>query len=240
VFLKEPASPWRYRRQYDQSPHSQIQDHRYPLTDGAYEIRVAVLAKEGQQRGQQPDRAKDAHIHRQGMKRTLSIIVSVLVASTLLIGSWNYFTLWAPVSAENASTNVKVWVHYQNYVDSSVLDFDIRAIGPGNSRATVFAVFLKDARALKGRSFTRVMLLYQGDTRFMIDGSYFNRLGEELDLQNPLYTIRTFSSYVYRPDGRRAFPERYAAGSGLLKGLSNLSLEFQEFGDFCDQWYANQ
>jgi len=81
--------------------------------------------------------------------------------------------------------------------------------------------------------FDSVILSFRGKYKFRIEGGYFNKLGSELDSQNPLYTIRTFPENLYTLDGKRA----YGSWTGGLFGV--LSKQMGEFNDFHDQWYRN-
>ena len=57
------------------------------------------------------------------------------------------------------------------------------------------------------------------------------QLGGEYDFQNPVYTMRTFSSHLYRPDGTKAFPEWTGGWLGVM------TKEMEQFNEFHQQWY---
>ena len=189
---------------------------------------------------------------------TRYLLGTLLLSSVVLvaIGAWNYWTVSRPV-AQVSGSRIRVWAHYQHYVNASILSFDLREIGQ-SSMMDVFVVLLQSAEALRSQNFQKVELQHQGNVRFLLDGSYFKQLGNELNYRSPLYTItgcmspiscggRTFLSYLYRPDGTEAFPQsarRFVGGSGLVGMLSQMKeeadqfgSELDKFGEFHKQWY---
>ena len=151
------------------------------------------------------------------------------------IGGWNYLTIMAPVESalavDTRNEGVAIEVHYKNYINPSILSFDLREITGAKSSADVFRVYLKSAKALRSHEFQEVELLHQGDVRFILAGAYFQQLGGEYDFQNPVYTMRTFSSHLYRPDGTKAFPEWTGGWLGVM------TKEMEQFNEFHQQWY---
>lgn len=128
---------------------------------------------------------------------------------------------------------IEVSAHYENYVDTSVLVLDLQSISGSNSRADVFRVFLQFAEKMKSEQFSTVEMAYKGETKFMIEGDYFQKLGGEYGAQNPVYTVRTFPENLMNPDGSRAYPEWTG---GLLVVAAK---QIQDFNDFHDKWYLN-
>ena len=132
--------------------------------------------------------------------------------------------------ARNAGVEAKA--HYGN-IGLSVLVFDLRNVSSNVSRADVFRVFLHYAKAMKDKRFDKVQLAWRGKTKFVISGSYFQKLGQEFDSQNPMYTIRTFPENLRTPSGERAFPEWEGGLLGVLKA------QMDDFNHFHDQWYLD-
>ncbi|HXS94149.1 MAG TPA: hypothetical protein VN736_06050 [Candidatus Limnocylindrales bacterium] len=165
------------------------------------------------------------------MKRTI-IVLMLLVGS---IAGWNYITLSKPVDTtlgqDSRNHGIEVRVHYHNYISPSVLSFDLRSVSGDNSMADVFRVFLQSSKALREHEFEKVELQYRGDVRFFLEGKYFKQLGSEFDFQNPVYTMRTFTSHLYRPDGTKAFPEWTGGWLGVM------TKELDQFSEFHKQWY---
>jgi hypothetical protein len=169
------------------------------------------------------------------MKRIISFLVLLVVASFVCIAGWNYLTLAKPVETtlkmDSRNQGIEVKVHYQNYVNPSVLSFDLRSVSGQNSMVDVFRVLLQSCKALKEHEFQKVELEYRGDVRFVLEGGYFKQLGDDYDFQNPVYTMRTFTSHLYRPHGTEAFSE---STGGWLAVMSE---EIDQFKDFHKQWY---
>ncbi len=132
--------------------------------------------------------------------------------------------------ARNAGVEAKA--HYGN-IGLSVLVFDLRNVSSNVSRADVFRVFLHYTKAMKDKRFDKVQLAWRGKTKFVISGSYFQKLGEEFDWQNPMYTIRTFPENLRTPSGERAFPEWEGGVLGVLKA------QMDDFNHFHDKWYLD-
>jgi hypothetical protein len=120
------------------------------------------------------------------------------------------------------------------YMTGDVLIFDLQSISNQTSRADVFRVFLQFAEKNQNMTYPRVELAFRGETKFYIDGLYYKQLGEEYSWQNPVYTIRTFPSNLYYPDGSRAYSE----WTGGLLGV--LNEEMKDFLDFNDRWYWDE
>jgi hypothetical protein len=151
------------------------------------------------------------------------------------IAAWNYVTLSRPVDRvlgqDSRNHGIEVRVHYQNYVSPSVLSFDLRSVSGENSMADVFRVLLQSSKALREHEFETVELCYRGAVRFLLEGRYFKQIGDEFDFQNPVYTMRTFTSHVYRPDGTKAFSEWTGGWLGVM------TKEMEQFNEFHQQWY---
>jgi len=112
--------------------------------------------------------------------------------------------------------------------------FDLQSISGSNSKLDVFRVFLQFAEKMQSKNFDEVDLAFRGQIKFYIDGKYFQQLGQEYSYQNPTYTIRTFPSHLYTPDGNSAYPE----WTGGLIGV--LSKQMEDFNDFHEKWYWNE
>ena len=169
------------------------------------------------------------------MKRTILLLILLVGSAVGSIAAWNYLTLSRPVDAalgmDSRNSGIEITVHYQSYISPTVLSFDLRSLSGQNSMADVFRVLLQSAKALREHEFQRVELLYRGDVRFLLEGKYFKQLGDEFDVQNPVYTMRTFSSHLYRPDGTKAFPEWTGGWLGVM------TKEMEQFNEFHKQWY---
>lgn len=162
-------------------------------------------------------------------------LLLLLVLIPLSVYGWNYLTLQRKMTEvldkDPRNKGVEVSVHYKTYVNPSVLVYDLRAVSGTNSRLDVTRVLLQFAEHVKDRKFERVELAFRGETKFLLDGDYFQELGREYSFQNPVYTMNHMPENLRRPDGARAFD----TWTGGWLGVSMRQME--DFNDFHDRWY---
>ena len=168
-----------------------------------------------------------------------AILIGLGVAAGLIVAVFavNYVRLQAPMNgvtaADPRNEGIAVRVHYGGYVNPGVLVFDLRNVSSDKSRLDVIRVLFHFAERLQDSQFDSVELAYRGDTRFKLGGDFFQTLGREYDVQNPVYTLRTFPEAVMRPDGSQAF----GSWTGGLLGV--LGEQLDDFNRFNDEWYLN-
>ena len=169
--------------------------------------------------------------------KAIGYVGALVAAIVLSVAVWNYSSAFGPVNevvqSDARNFGISVWAHFDDYVDSSVLVFDLRTVSGSSSRADVFRVFLQSANRLKASEFKTVKLAFDGRPKFLIQGAYFKKLGDEYETQNPVYTMRTFTENVYRLDGTRAYAEWTGGWLGVLQK------EMEQFNTFHDDWYLN-
>jgi hypothetical protein len=172
----------------------------------------------------------------------------LICVALIAISAWNYLTVLRPVSVANGNHRIQASVHYQHYLNPSVLCFNLKET-QGSSMMDVFLLLLQSAKALNSHKFTKVELQYRGDLRFMLDGEYFIELGS--DNQDPVFlitgmaspigqqSIATFTSHLFRIDGAKAFPEATrtsAFRTGLAGALSDMTDQADAYGDALEQF----
>jgi hypothetical protein len=178
------------------------------------------------------------------MKKTLLVVAITFGLVLSGVAGWNYFTVTQPVrKAEN--NRIKVWAHFQNFVNPSVLCFDLRETH-GSGKIDVLSILIRSAAELKDDNFKAVILQARGYDRFILDGEYFKTLSNE---SNPINTARAFPSHISRMDGKKAFPEverRHVGGYSLMASLAQMTAdadaygkELERYSDFSDQWYGS-
>lgn len=176
------------------------------------------------------------NLERQAMKRTLVLIVLVILLGLVAVWAWNHSVLQGPLedvlSGDPRNKGIEASAHFDSYVDSSGLVFDIQAVDTEKSPADVFRVLLQFAEAVQGRSFERIVLAHRGKPKFQLEGSYFRQLGQEYSTQNPVFTMRTFPEHLERLDGTKPFGSWTGGLLGVVKEQLN------DFGDFHKQWYV--
>lgn len=169
------------------------------------------------------------------MKKALLVFLSVGIALILTVFLVNYISLQKPLSdvidSDPRNEGIKFSVHYAYYLAPSTLVIDVKSIPGEKSAADVFRVLLQYAEKLSAREFDRIELSSRGKTKFLLDGDYFQVLGEEYETQNPVYTMRTFPENLYSPNGQKAFGE----WTGGLLGVVGKQME--DFTEFHKKWY---
>lgn len=168
-------------------------------------------------------------------KRTIFLICVVILILTLGIYSLNYLQLQSKMNEvlkqDYRNEGIKISVHYEDYINPSTLVYELKSISGTNSMADVFRVFLQFSEKMKSKKFGTIKLAYKGTTKFIIDGRYFQKLGEEYSWQNPIYTMRTFPENLMNPDGSSAYPVWEGGLLGVLKEQT------EDFNDFHKKWY---
>jgi hypothetical protein len=135
------------------------------------------------------------------------------------------------LNSDPRNKGVKVSVHFGNYINLSILIYDLKLISGSNSMTDVFRVFLQFAEKMQSKEFDFVELSFRGKTKFRIAGNYFQKLGREYSWQNPIYIVRTFPENLMNPDGAKAYSE----WSGGWLGVTLKQME--DFNDFHEKWY---
>ena len=171
------------------------------------------------------------------MPRRLAISIGglALIAATVLLANYLlvHRALSSSLDSDARNKGVAAIAHYDHFVVPGTLVFDLRGVSATNSPADIFRVFLQFAASQKDREYQTVKLTFRGEPKFLLKGSYFKTLGVEYGTQNPVYTMRTLSENLYRPDGSAAF----GTWTGGLLGV--LGKQMEDFTEFHKQWYIN-
>jgi len=168
-------------------------------------------------------------------KKSIIIIFVFIIVVAIGVYSINYFQLQAQMDNvlkdDPRNNGVEVSVHFGNYINPSILVYDLKSVSGTNSMADVFRVFLQFSEKVQSKKFDVIKLSFRGKLKFKINGYYFRILGSEYEWQNPVYTIRTFPGNVMNPDGSRAYPE-WTGG-----WLAVTAEQMDDFNDFNEKWY---
>jgi hypothetical protein len=147
---------------------------------------------------------------------------------------WNKHAINSTVQTALAGeTGAETSVYRRGLLGSEDIVFDVKSVEGEMSMVDMTRRLLKTAEALKDEDFGRVYLAYKGAEKFYFDGAYFKRIGEEREWQNPVYTIRTMPSNVYKLDGSPAF----GSWSGGLIGV--IGAEMNDNNGFHQEWWVN-
>ncbi len=168
------------------------------------------------------------------------ILLGLIVLVACAVGSvrlYNQTALQKPLGrvlvADPRNHVVRAKAHFDGWVDTQSVVFDLTDIAGEASQTDVFRVFLQYAKELKDQRYSRIILAAYGQKKFVVPGDYFHQLGQEYDAQNPVYTVRTFSHHVSTLDGMKPFPE---PEGGLLWVLGK---EMEQFTDLNKRWYLD-
>jgi hypothetical protein len=166
-----------------------------------------------------------------------AIVVAVIGAAILAVWLYNQSMLQGPLSkvldSDSRDKNVIARAHFDHWVDTGTVIFDLSDVSGESSSGDIFRVFLQFAQSQKDHTYKQVILAAYGEKKFVVPGDYFHELGIEYGSQNPMYTIRTFPHHVTDMNGSHPFPE-YTGG---LLGV--LNKEMEEFNDMNRQWYQD-
>jgi len=173
-------------------------------------------------------------------KALLLVLLSlILLAGCVVGGVWLYneTTLQKPLQrvliADPRNHAVRATAHFDGWIDTRSLVFDLTDVGAETSQMDVFRVLLQYASEQKDHQYQRIILAAYGHKKFVVPGDYFQQLGREYAAQNPVYTIRTFSHHISTIDGAKPFPE---PDGGILWILKE---EMEQFTDFNKRWYLD-
>jgi len=173
-------------------------------------------------------------------KLLLSALLGLILLAICAIGGvwvYNETTLQKPLQrvllADPRNHVVKAKAHFDGWIDTHSVVFDLADVAGDSSQMDMFRVLLEFAKEQKDHQYRRIVLAAYGQKKFTVPGDYFQQLGREYDTQNPVYTIRTFSHHVSTMDGAKPFPE---PDGGLLWVLKE---EMEQFNDFNKRWYLD-
>jgi hypothetical protein len=168
-----------------------------------------------------------------------AVLGLIFLAGCVVGGVWVYneTTLQKPLQkvliADPRNHAVTAKAHFDGWVDTHSVVFDLADVTGDSSQMDVFRVLLQYAKELKDHQYQRIMLAAYGQKKFVVPGDYFQQLGREYDAQNPVYTIRTFSHHVSTVDGAKPFPE---PDGGILWVIN---AEMEQFNAFNKRWYLD-
>jgi hypothetical protein len=169
----------------------------------------------------------------------LALLGLILLAGCAVGGVWMYneTTLQKPLQrmlvADPRNHVVRAKAHYDGWIDTHSVVFDLTDVAGDSSQMDVFRVLLQYAREQKDHQYQRIILAAYGQKKFVVPGKYFQQLGRDYDTQNPIYTVRTFSHHVSAMDGEEPFPE---PDGGMLWVLKE---EMEQFNNLNRRWYLD-
>lgn len=137
------------------------------------------------------------------------------------------------LSSDERNAGVSFEARYKEYFDKGTVVIDLMEIDGSKAPADFLRILLQFADRMQHQTFQSVELARRGETRFVMAGDYFQKLGQEYGTQNPVYTMRTLPENLLRPSGEEAFP-RWTGGA-----LGVLSKQTEDFSSFVSEWVAS-
>lgn len=163
--------------------------------------------------------------------------IGTIVIVVIGIYTFNFVTIILPtinkINEDNRNDGISLDVHYKFYVIPNTLEFDLKKVPSDKAVADIFRVFLQTSYALKDKKFDKVELKCRGTLKFILNGDYFQQLGNEFEEQNPIYTMRTLPENLYNPNGELS----YNKWEGGMFGV--LGKQMEDFNDFNRKWYMD-
>ncbi|WP_345954006.1 hypothetical protein [Mucilaginibacter sp. PAMB04168] len=170
------------------------------------------------------------------MKKVIYIIVAIVITgSTVWLA--NYLFAGRPVQkklqADPRNEGIELSAHYRYFILPNTLVINLTDTKGDHTQLDVFRTVLQASQALKGKTFTEVVFAFKNASKFKISGTYFKELGETYDLENPLYTVRSFPEHVFNMDGSSPYAK---ADGGVFAAFAE---DMDQFKDFSRKWYGN-
>lgn len=162
-------------------------------------------------------------------------LIGILTVTSITILSLNYFLLLMPansvLSKDIRNKGIKIFPHYDFYLNPKTLVINIKNIDQDKSTADVFRTFYLIAEEFKDKEFNRVYLAHKGEKKFFITGTYFKDIGSSYSYQNPVYMLRTFPENTYSLSGNIAYSE----WTGGILGVTSRQME--DLNDLANKWF---
>lgn len=119
---------------------------------------------------------------------------------------------------------------------SDTLRYCVEDVDGEASPADVFRILLQTSELLRERSFQTVDLCFRGESKFSLDGAYFQEVGKSFPDIKPLAVMGEIPLHLTLPNGDKAYTADPDA-RGLF-GLVTANLE--NFSDMNDHWYLDE
>lgn len=170
-------------------------------------------------------------------RRWLLGAIFIGVAAMALLWLYNEVLLQKPLqrvlATDARNRGLRISAHFDGWIDTDSVVFDVTGLSGETREVDVFRAFLQYANEQKDHRFKTIILAAFGKKKFVVPGEYFQQLGREFGVQNPMYTIRTFPHHVLSLNGTKPFPE-YDGGILFVLGK-----EMEQFSDLNKEWYLS-
>ena len=140
------------------------------------------------------------------------------LAIGVFVFALNYSLLQHPlnrvIEQDARNRGVRVSVYFDSYIDTDIIIFDVRMIGPPGGYAGLFRSFFQFAKELQGRKIDQVILAYHGNRKLKLKGEDFLALGASFGAMKPKELMWQLARNLRMPDDRLALsriPGQYVA-----------------------------
>ena len=168
------------------------------------------------------------YLNAKNVQRVFTALVLITVLVIVSVFALNYTKLQKPLNRiidQDARNNgVHATVYFDSFIDTKIIVFDVRAIGPPAGPAGVFRAFFQFARELQGRKIEEVVLAFRGKPKLKLNGDDFLALGASFGTMQPKKLLWELARNLRLPNGKLVIshvPGNYAAM--LQKNLGEVS-----------------
>jgi hypothetical protein len=188
---------------------------------------------------EQPQKFQDSKL-----KSILIHVLWILPLLGLIAGSvyfYNYFTLQIPannvLTMDGRNTGLVVSVRYENMINFNVINFSLENI-KDNSHEDIIRALFQYAWVIKtnGHEFEKVYLNRQGERKFMLEGSYFSKLGDEYNKEDPMVLVFSVPANLYYPDGQRVYRDYNQGETETGDDLILATRQLKDVNEFMKRW----
>jgi hypothetical protein len=135
------------------------------------------------------------------------LILLTALAFLLLAGArlYNHFSLQTEmdrVLEESPNQSIKIRLHYDSYVHTGILVFDIAGTGGPEMGPSILNLFFELASKMKDRKFELVKMAFRGRELIRVDGASFKRIGEDYGHTEVSGLINELTNHSTLPGGK--------------------------------------
>jgi hypothetical protein len=160
-------------------------------------------------------------------------VFNLTIVALILGGFWNYFTLHRPITEvlidPETAKQIEIRVHYQWLFNVNNIVLDLRRVSPEIKAARMTRLLVDVSKQLRNKSFSHLILAYDGDSKFMLDGRYVRDLADSP--QSLLSIMSTMPPRVLNLEGDPVFRGANHGGISIVEELNDVD-------QFHSQWYG--
>ena len=160
-------------------------------------------------------------------------LFNIIIVALILGGFWNYFTLHRPITEvlidPETAKQIEIRVHYQWLFNVNKIVLDVRSVSPEIRAARMTRLLVDVSKQIRNKSFNYLVLAYDGEAKFMLDGRYVRDLADSP--QSLLSIMSTMPPKVLDLEGNPVFKGPDYSGLSIAEELDDVDR-------FHGQWYG--